>query len=122
MLSEMLERGHGKSDNMGATSSRLLVLHIPYGTSKRGAAMLFLLPIHLGQYSVYLRTFATAPASMFSCAVPALSSASGSRLPWLPIMRPEHLRMMHEARHLFTVALPLPFRILHIELYRNQED
>jgi hypothetical protein len=84
--------------------------------------MLFLLPIHLDRYSVYLRTFCYGNRTHVILSGPGPIGRQLQHLPWLPIMRPEHLRMMHEATHLLTLALPLSFRILHIELYRNRES
>lgn len=41
-------------------------------------------------------------------------------IPWLPILRSEHLEAMARAESLGMLNFPLPFRLLAIEIYRRR--
>lgn len=82
--------------------------------------MLFLLPIRIGRYTIHIRTM------RYGSHTHGVLRSSGWlgrqlwRIPWLPVMRPEHLSISRHAMSVGTLVFPLPFRELHIEIYRHE--
>lgn len=83
--------------------------------------MLFFWQIHIGRYIFRLRAYRYGGSRTHSVLRrPGPLKARLMRIRWLPILRPEHLKPMPNAKHIGILALPLPFRYLHIEIYRHQ--
>ena len=82
--------------------------------------MCFLLPIRIGRYTFYIRAYRYGSHTHAVLRSPGRLGRRLQRIGWLPIMRPEHLKIGQEATSLGTLALLLPFRELQIEIYRRQ--
>jgi hypothetical protein len=82
--------------------------------------MVFLMPLHIGPYTLHIRTECYGNRTHVVLRSPGWLSRQLQRLPWLPIMRPEHLLFRHEAKSLGTLTFPLPFRMLTIDIYRQR--
>ena len=82
--------------------------------------MLFLLPIRIGRYIFYIRMLRYGSRTHVVLRSPGLLKARLMCSRWLPILPPEHLSEMARAKSLGILVLPLPFRELHIEIYRHE--
>jgi hypothetical protein len=83
--------------------------------------MLFFWQIHIERYTFRLHMLYRYGNRTHSVLRrPGPLKARLMRIRWLPIMRPEHLKPVPNAKSLGILALPLPFRALYIEIYRHQ--
>jgi hypothetical protein len=82
--------------------------------------MLFFWQIHIGRSIFRLRTHRYGNRTHNVLRRPGPLKARLMRIRWLPILRPEHLKPVPNAKHIGILALPLPFRELWIEIYRHQ--
>ena len=82
--------------------------------------MLFWLPIHLGRYTLYIHFMRYGTITHAVIRSPGRLGRMLLRIPWLPIMGDEYWETVQHATHLCTLAFPLPFRELNIEIYRHQ--
>lgn len=82
--------------------------------------MLFFWQIHIGRCTFRLRTYRYGNRTHSVLRRPGPLKARLMRIRWLPILRPEHLKPVPNAKSLGNLTFPLPFRYLCIEIYRNE--